>query len=564
MSAEDQNIPSVAAINKQLVELRRDLGRVAVESGSTNSQAVKAVQARIAELTAQLQEAEAARERSVPPPLNPTSTLQALERLGRNAKPKRVQQQAQPELPLFDPAKLEIMDDASASTDPAEHDPIMQTDKWLKHLREFHRQLSEQLVQVNRELARLADDAAPELREEAETLRAKQAEVEAEIEAETKAFKALLQAEKQRKAIEPAESVEEGKGLVKVRHPNRDFFLADMFDYALKDDGASMEAPIFTLSTKPDLSIWEWSSKDGNKYVKVAPSVLGRATQHDKDVLIYVVSQLTEALNRGRDDAKNRTVRFTVYDFLVTTNRQTSGQGYKLLQEAFERLAGTRITTDIKTGRERVKQGFGIIDEWRIIEKSKSDERMIAVHMVHLSDEEIALIAQQGVHLVHNPSSNLKLASGVAPLKALEAAGVNTILGTDGAASNNRQDMFSEIRAAALLAKGVTGDPLTVSARTALEMATVRAAKAMGRGADLGTLEAGKLADVVAVSLGALECQPVYHADAQLVYVAGREHVSDTWVGGRQLLKNRTLTSIDVPALLARTEDIVAKMRAGR
>lgn len=381
MSAEDQNIPSVAAINKQLVELRRDLGRVAVESGSTNSQAVKAVQARIAELTAQLQEAEAARERSVSPPLNPTSTLQALEHLGRNAKPKRVQQQAQPELPLFDPAKLEIMDDASASTDPAEHDPIMQTDKWLKHLREFHRQLSEQLVQVNRELARLADDAAPELREEAETLRAKQAEVEAEIEAETKAFKALLQAEKQRKAIEPAESVEEGKGLVKVRHPNRDFFLADMFDYALKDDGASMEAPIFTLSTKPDLSIWEWSSKDGNKYVKVAPSVLGRATQHDKDVLIYVVSQLTEALNRGRDDAKNRTVRFTVYDFLVTTNRQTSGQGYKLLQEAFERLAGTRITTDIKTGRERVKQGFGIIDEWRIIEKSKSDERMIAVEV---------------------------------------------------------------------------------------------------------------------------------------------------------------------------------------
>ena len=109
--------------------------------------------------------------------------------------------------------------------------------------------------------------------------------------------------------------------------------------------------------------------------------MLGRATQHDKDVLIYVVSQLTEALNRGRDDAKNRTVRFTVYDFLVSTNRQTSGQGYKLLQEAFERLAGTRITTDIKTGGERVKQGFGIIDEWRIIEKSKLDERMIAVEV---------------------------------------------------------------------------------------------------------------------------------------------------------------------------------------
>ena len=169
--------------------------------------------------------------------------------------------------------------------------------------------------------------------------------------------------------------------MIRVRHPNRDFFLADMFDYALKDDGASMEAPIFTLSTKPDLSIWQWTSKDGNKSVRVAPSVLGRATQHDKDVLIYVVSQLTEALNRGRDDAQHRTVRFTVYDFLVTTNRGVGGDDYRRLQEAFERLAGTRITTDIKTGGERVKEGFGVIDAWRIIEKSRTDERMIAVEV---------------------------------------------------------------------------------------------------------------------------------------------------------------------------------------
>jgi len=379
MTAEKQSVDTISA---QLVELRRDLGRVAVEHG-LDSKELKDVQARIATLTAKLKEAEAAKENDVPPPLKPASALDALERIGRSAKPKakREQQQTQPELPLFDPAKLEGMALDADVGDPLDDDPIYQADRWLKQLREYHRQLSEQLVEVNRELTRQADDAAPELRDEAEALRSKQAEVEAEIEAETKAFKALLQAEKQRKTIEPSESAEEGRGLVKVRHPNRDFFLADMFDYALKDDGASMEAPIFTLSTKPDLSIWEWSSKDGNKYVKVAPSVLGRATQHDKDVLIYVVSQLTEALNRGRDDAKNRTVRFTVYDFLVTTNRQTSGQGYKLLQEAFERLAGTRITTDIKTGGERVKQGFGIIDEWTIIEKSNSDERMIAVEV---------------------------------------------------------------------------------------------------------------------------------------------------------------------------------------
>jgi len=188
-------------------------------------------------------------------------------------------------------------------------------------------------------------------------------------------------------AVEPAEmkakpaTVPDKAGLIRVRHPNRDFFLADMFDYALKDDGASMEAPIFTLSTKADLSVWRWVSKDGNRSVKVAPSVLGRATQHDKDVLIYVVSQLTEALNRGREDAKNRVVRFTVYDFLVTTNRGVGGDDYKRLQEAFERLAGTRISTDIKTGGRRVKEGFGIIDRWKIIEKSPDDERMIAVEI---------------------------------------------------------------------------------------------------------------------------------------------------------------------------------------
>lgn len=191
------------------------------------------------------------------------------------------------------------------------------------------------------------------------------------------------------------------------------------------------------------------------------------------------------------------------------------------------------------------------------------NERMLAVHMVHLTDDEIALLAKQGVHLVHNPNSNMKLASGVAPVTALEAAGVNVILGTDGAASNNRQDMFGEIRAAALLAKGVTGNSTTVSARTALEMATIRAAKAMGRGEDLGSLEVGKLADVVAVSLDALECRPVYNAQAQLVYVAGREHVSDVWVGGRQLLQDRQLTSVDAGAVVDRIEAIVTKMKAG-
>ncbi len=252
----------------------------------------------------------------------------------------------------------------------------------IARLREHHRALSELIVGVNRDLARIAAKSqsmeTPEARGLLTHLRALQerrAAIEARSQGELKALQSL-----ERRLADVPRSGDKG-GLVKVRHPNRDFFLADLFDYAMKDDGASMEAPIFTLSTKPDLSIWEWRSKDGNKYVKVAPSVLGRATQHDKDVLIYVVSQLVEGLNRGRADAHCRTVRFTVYDFLVTTNRDTSGTGYQRLHEAFERLRGTTITTDIRTGGTRVREGFGVIDRWKIIEKSPTDERMIAVEV---------------------------------------------------------------------------------------------------------------------------------------------------------------------------------------
>lgn len=176
---------------------------------------------------------------------------------------------------------------------------------------------------------------------------------------------------------------ERGKrnSLMPLRHANRDFFLCDMFDYALKDDGASMEAPIFSLTTKKDLSTWSWKSKDGDRSVEVYPSVRGRATQQDKDILIYVISQLTEALNQGRPDAMNRTARFVVLDYLVATNRGTGGFEYARLREGLERLRGTSITTDIKTGGKRMREGFGIIDRWKIVEKSPDDERMIAVEV---------------------------------------------------------------------------------------------------------------------------------------------------------------------------------------
>ena len=171
------------------------------------------------------------------------------------------------------------------------------------------------------------------------------------------------------------------RALAPARHPNRDFFLCDMFDYAIKDDGASMEAPIFALTTKKDLSTWSWKSKDGSRSIEVYPSVKGRATQHDKDLLIFVISQLTEGLNQGQPDARQRVARFRVYDYLVTTNKTASGDEYLRLRDALERLRGTSITTDIRTGGQRVQEGFGIIDSWSIIEKSPTDERMIAVEI---------------------------------------------------------------------------------------------------------------------------------------------------------------------------------------
>jgi 5-methylthioadenosine/S-adenosylhomocysteine deaminase len=205
---------------------------------------------------------------------------------------------------------------------------------------------------------------------------------------------------------------------------------------------------------------------------------------------------------------------------------------------------------------------FGLRPLARLEKLGLMNEKMIAVHMVHLTDEEIAMLAKNKVHIAHNASSNLKLASGICRVADLDAAGVNVALGTDGAASNNRQDMFEEIRQAALLAKGSTGQPTVLPARRALEMATLHGVKALGREAVLGTLSVGKLADVIAVDLSSPECRPVYHPDAQLAYVAAREHVSDVWVNGGQVLKKRVLTKFDLSAVMAEVEDTVARMKA--
>ena len=166
--------------------------------------------------------------------------------------------------------------------------------------------------------------------------------------------------------------------LAPVRHPQRDFYVADLLDIAPKDDMASMEHPLFALKAG-DKRVREY--KRGGTTVTVKPGFDGCATIHDKDVWIYCISQLVEGINRGREDV-SRTVRFTAYDFLVTTNRPTSGGkdgGYQRMAEALARLRGTSIETNIETAEIRERDGFGLVDAWRVVEKKGG--RMVAVEV---------------------------------------------------------------------------------------------------------------------------------------------------------------------------------------
>jgi plasmid replication initiation protein len=177
----------------------------------------------------------------------------------------------------------------------------------------------------------------------------------------------------------PVEAPEKRSRLLPDRHPTRDFFIADILDWTLKDDRHSMEHPMFSLSKKPDRRIRHYEH-NGNS-ITIAPGAYGLATIWDKDILIYLISQIVEGLNRGREDAKSRKVRFRVYDYLVSTNRPVGGEHYKRLEAGLDRLKGTSIKTNISTGGVRVKHGFGLIDDWKIIEKSPTNERMIAVEV---------------------------------------------------------------------------------------------------------------------------------------------------------------------------------------
>ena len=191
------------------------------------------------------------------------------------------------------------------------------------------------------------------------------------------------------------------------------------------------------------------------------------------------------------------------------------------------------------------------------------NQNLIAVHMTQLNDSEIAFCAEAGINVAHCPESNLKLASGFAPIEKLRQAGINLALGTDGCASNNDLDMFGEMRTAALLAKAVARDAAAMDAATVLRMATMGGAQALGWADEIGSIEAGKSADLTLMNLDRFDSMPVYNAISQLVYASNRRDVTDVWVAGQRKVMDSALVDVDAQALAGIARGWGERIRAG-
>jgi plasmid replication initiation protein len=176
------------------------------------------------------------------------------------------------------------------------------------------------------------------------------------------------------------EMTKERSPLLPDRHPQQDLFVCDIVDAVPKGDMSSMEHPVFSLSTRPDMRPRRYER--GQNWIQISPSPRGLATVHDRDVLIYCISQCMAALNEGRQ--VTRRMRFKAYDLLVATNRQTSGRGYELLKDALRRLQGTQIETNLRQGGKEYFKVFGLIDAAEIVRETR-DGRMLDVEIT-LSD----------------------------------------------------------------------------------------------------------------------------------------------------------------------------------
>lgn len=200
----------------------------------------------------------------------------------------------------------------------------------------------------------------------------------------------------------------------------------------------------------------------------------------------------------------------------------------------------------------------------RLYDLGLVSSRLIAVHMTQINDEDLEILQTAKANIAHCPQSNMKLASGTCPVNQLQAKGVNVALGTDGAASNNDLNMLEEMRTAALLAKLTTQNPENLSAPETLKLATLNGAKALGIDSITGSLTIGKAADFAAINLEEIETLPVFHPVSQIVYAAARNQITDVWVAGKRLLKNRKLMTLDEKELIDKAKYWGEKIIKGR
>ena len=227
---------------------------------------------------------------------------------------------------------------------------------------------------------------------------------------------------------------------------------------------------------------------------------------------------------------------------------------YTVSDSAFEKVLfhaqrlGLGIHTHLHETQVEIEQSqakYGLRPLARLARLGLLEYKVVMAHGVHLLSQEINLLSRHDIHVAHCPSSNLKLGSGIAPIAALIKAGVNVGVGTDGSASNNRLDMLRELHLVALLTKGASGDASIAPALEVIAMATINAAQALGLEREIGSLEVGKVADMIAVKLNDVYNGPCFDAASHLVYVCGRENVSHTWVNGRLLYCHGEYTSLD-------------------
>jgi 5-methylthioadenosine/S-adenosylhomocysteine deaminase len=197
----------------------------------------------------------------------------------------------------------------------------------------------------------------------------------------------------------------------------------------------------------------------------------------------------------------------------------------------------------------------------RLHELGMLSPRLIAIHMTQLNDEDLEILATDKPNVVHCPESNMKLASGICPVEKLKSLGINVALGTDGAASNNDLNMLGEMRTAAFLAKLANHNPESLTANDTIQLATLNGAKALGIDHITGSLTLGKSADFAVIHLDEIETLPLYHPTSQIVYAASRHQVTDTWVAGKQLMRNRKLLTLNENELIAKAKQWSEKIK---